>query len=99
MAFISKEDFAGLDLNEFLSFNKLISPLIIKLVYILGVIAIVLFSLYTMFGRIHSFTGFLVNLLIGILILIFGNLSWRITCEGMIVLFNIFGELKKLNQK
>jgi len=99
MNFINKEDFADFNLDEFLGFRKLISPVIIKIVYLLGVVGIVLFSLFIMFNGIHSFSQFLIQLLMGIGLIIFGNLSWRISCEIFMVIFNIYGELKRANQR
>jgi hypothetical protein len=98
MSFINKEDFANFNLDEFLSFKKMITPVIIKIVYLLGVVGIVLFSLYSMFFGISSFSGFLLKLLFGILYLILGNLMWRMMCELMMVIFNMLGELRKFNQ-
>lgn len=99
MNFISKEEFADFNLDEFLSFRKLISPIILKVVYLLGIVGLLFFSLYIMFANIHSFSQFLIQFLIGIAIFVFGNLSWRISCEMLMVIFNILGELKKANQK
>lgn len=99
MSFIGKEDFEGFNFDEFLSFKKIITPVIIKIVYLLGVLGIVIYSLYTMFRPSGSFLGFLINFAVGILMLIFANISWRITCELIMVIFNILGELKKLNHK
>lgn len=99
MNFINKDDFADFNLDEFLGFRKLISPIILKIVYLLGIIGLLFFSLYIMFANIHSFQQFLVQFLIGIGIFIFGNLSWRISCEILMVIFNILGELKKANQR
>lgn len=98
MSFFDKDEFANFNFDEFLSFRKLITPVIIKIVYLLGVAGIVLFGLFMMFNGIHSFVQFLVQLLIGIGIIIFGNISWRISCEVMMVIFNIYSELKKQNK-
>jgi hypothetical protein len=98
MSFINKEDFANFNLDEFLSFKKVVTPLIIKIVYLIGVIGIVLYSLYSMFFGISSFSVFFLKLLFGIIYLILGNLMWRMTCELIMVMFNMLGELRKFNQ-
>jgi hypothetical protein len=98
MNFISKEDFEGFNLDEFLSFRINITPVIIKIVYLLGVIGIVFFSLYSMFARLHSFGQFIQQFIMGILLIIFGNISWRISCELIMVIYNILAELKLLNR-
>lgn len=99
MALFDKEEFANFNFDEFLSFRKFISPIIIKIVYMIGAVCTVFLGLYMMFNNIHSFQQFLLQFLIGILIIIFGNLTWRISCEIMLLLFSMNDELKKLNKK
>lgn len=97
MAFFNKDEFSDFNFDEFLSFRKFISPIVIKILYILGVVAIVLFSLYMMFSG-KGFGGFIQNFFIGLLSLIFGNLMWRVSCEMMLLLFSINDGIKKLNK-
>jgi len=103
MTFFSKEDFANFNLDEFLSFRKFISPIVVKILYLIGVIAIVLFGLYLFFMSFnylgHNFGIFLMNFFGSILLIIFGNLSWRVGCEMMLLMFSMNDELKKLNNK
>jgi len=97
MAFFDKDEFANFNFDEFLSFRKFISPIVIKILYILGVIVIVLGSLYMMLSG-KGFGGFITNFFIGLLGLIFGNLMWRVSCEMMMLLFSINDGVKKLNK-
>lgn len=97
MAFFDKDEFANFNFDEFLSFRKFISPIVIKILYILGVIVIVLGSLYMMFSG-RGLAGFITGFFIGLLGLIFGNLMWRVSCEMMMLLFAINDGIKKLNK-
>lgn len=102
MTLFNKEDFANFNLDEFLSFRKMISPLVIKILYLIGIVAIVLFSLYlffTSFNMIRHFQLFIMQFFGSILLLIFGNLSWRVSCETLLLFFSMHDELKKLNNK
>jgi len=103
MTFFNKEDFANFNLDEFLSFRKFISPIVIKILYLIGVVAIVLFGLYLFFMSFNllrlSFGAFLIQFFGSILLIIFGNLSWRVGCEMMLLMFSMNDELKKLNHK
>ncbi len=103
MTFFNKEDFANFNLDEFLSFRKFISPVVIKILYLIGVVAIVLFGLYLFFMSFNllrlSFGAFLLRFFGSILLIIFGNLSWRVGCEMMLLIFSMNDELKKLNNK
>lgn len=98
MSFFDKDEFANFNLDEFLSFRKLITPVIIKIVYLLGVAGVILFGLYTMFSNFRSPGGFFLSFFGGILLIIIGNIGWRISCEAMLVIFNIYNELKKQNK-
>ena len=39
------------------------------------------------------------SILIGIGIIVLGNILWRIICEGIIVIFKIFEELNQIHDK
>lgn len=75
---------------EFIEFKTMVSSLLIKILYVLGVIVI------TIYGLISLFSG---SFLIGLGTIIFGNLFWRLFCESIIVVFSIHDELVSMNQK
>jgi len=75
---------------EFLEFKTMVSSVLIKILYALGVIVI------TIYGIISLFSG---SFLEGLGSIIFGNLFWRLLCEGIIVVFSIHDELVSINQK
>lgn len=63
-------------MKDILTFNKMVTPLIIQVIFWVGVLAI--------------FIGaFQYNFLQGFLMIIFGTLIWRVYCELMIVIFKI----------
>ena len=86
----------------FFSFRTMISPVAIKIIYVLGMlgltsggIVMILMGLDLMglgaeklniFGRQTPFNK---QILIGIAIVVFGNLVWRFLCESWILLFRI----------
>jgi len=59
-----------------------VSTVIVKFVYILGVIV------FTISGLAIFFRGG-IGILLGLGIIVIGNLLWRIACEGWVILFNI----------
>jgi hypothetical protein len=92
-------------LHDFISFKKFISKTLIMIVYIIvaawitisGIIYIIpkteripYLGDYTRTSNLH--------ILIGIGIIIVGNLLWRIICEAGIVIFSIQDDLKKIEQ-
>jgi len=79
-------------MSDFLSFRKMITTLIIQVIFWLGVVAIVLAGLVALAdGRAG-----------GLLLIIFGPLFWRIYCEILIVIFRMnetLTEIKNLLEK
>ena len=74
-------------MNEYLNFKEMITPKIIKWVYILGAIGLTIASLF------NIFTG---EVLLGSLVLILGNVAFRMVCESTVVAFGIFGSLRNI---
>ncbi len=86
----------------FFSFRTMISPIAIKIIYVLGMlgltsggIVMILMSLDLMglgAEKLNIFsrqTHFNKQILIGIALIVFGNLVWRFLCESWILLFRI----------
>jgi hypothetical protein len=81
--------------KDLLSFEKFITPTIIKLVYIVGIVLIVIGGLVGFFGAFAA-SGFGAALvtLIGALA---GLLAWRVYCELVMVFFGLYdraGEIR-----
>ncbi len=74
-------------MNEFLSFRKMITPLMIQVIFWLGVVVIVIAAIMAMVG------GFV---LFGLMYLLVGPLFWRIYCELLILLFRMYDELQAI---
>ncbi|HVS97128.1 MAG TPA: DUF4282 domain-containing protein [Puia sp.] len=89
----------GFNWRDYFSFRSLITLQIIQIVYIVIAVLITLASLATMFGGSRSgdfgggygpmsmFTGG--GFIGGLIMLICGNIGWRMWCELIIVFFRI----------
>lgn len=77
--------------NDFLTFDKFLTPQLIKFVYWAGLIVIGLCTLFSMlgFGKWHGMLHFFFALLGGVLL----ALVWRIVCEFWSVIFSIHDRL------
>ena len=73
---------------DFLGFRMMVSSLIIRIFYALGLLVITIYWLQQALG----------NLLMGLGIIILANLLWRIFCEALILLFGIHQELVKISR-
>ena len=74
---------------DFFTFRRMVSSAIIKFVYVVGLIAITLGGIAQLFSEPLN----------AIVIIVMGNLFWRIFCESLILLFSIQQELVRINQK
>ena len=74
-------------MNEYLTFEKMITPLIIQIVFWLGVVVTVLGGLTTMFTTSFFY---------GLMILVLGPLVIRIYCEITIIFFRIHDTLRDI---
>ena len=76
-------------MRKFFSFEKMVTPSLIKILYILVALSITLGGLTLM----------LESPLEGIAIIIFGNLFWRVSAEITIILFSIHENLVKIKRQ
>jgi uncharacterized membrane protein (UPF0136 family) len=76
----------------------MVTPIIVKWVYAIGMIAITIGGIVTMFRRndyYESGGGFWM----GLGIIVVGNLLWRVACEGIILIFSIHDILASIERK
>jgi uncharacterized membrane-anchored protein len=87
----------------YFSFRTMITPIIVKLLYVIGMIAITIEGFVTMFSRRGTFYfGYYVsggNFWRGLLIIVVGNLIWRVVCEVIILLFSIHEILASIEKR
>lgn len=78
--------------QKFASFDKMLTPTIIKIIFWLGVIFFVITGLVAMFEGGVAILG-------GLLTIILGPLFVRIYCEMLILFFKIHDSINALNDK
>ena len=75
-------------MEDFLKFRKMITPVIIQILFWVGVAASVIGALITIvFGLMGNGQGYLV--LVGLLYLVLGPVYVRISCELLILFFRM----------
>jgi hypothetical protein len=97
----------GFDWKDFLSFKTMITLKIIQIVYAVVAAIITIGGLMTMFsgGGSRGYGGYGPTSFIpggfmgGLLIIIFGNVLWRVWCELIIVFFRINKSLNNIDDK
>lgn len=84
-------------MNNLLTLNQMLTPKIVTVLYWIGIIAVIISAIGTLFGAGYSaYAGFGTRLFTAIMILIFGGLGVRIYSELLIVIFKIHENLKKI---
>lgn len=97
---------------SYLTFKRFITPRFITVVYIIGAIILTIVSILMivggsfmpMFGLPSELSPYLMPsgvgiVIVGVLLLIFGNLFWRVWCEYLIVQFRIYDALASIDRK
>lgn len=79
-------------MDEFFSFRSMISLSIIQLLYAVGALGVTIAGVVVVFSQQISD-----SVLIGLGLIVVGNLAWRLVCESAAILFGIFEELRTLN--
>ena len=83
-------------LKSLLTFDQMITPKLITVLYWLGLIGVLFSGIATIFVS-NAYDGvFFSVLIIGLAAIIFGGLGVRISCELIILSFNIYGKLKEI---
>jgi len=85
--------------EKFFSFDRMITPSIIKVLFWIGVVVSVIGGLATIIGGIAAPYGGGTMVLSGILGIIFGPLITRVYCELLILLFKINDNLGEIKEK
>lgn len=93
------------DIQRWINFDEFVTPTIISIVYILGVILITLVALFvlvggSLFGSTMDYGAWniLVSFILAILIFVFGNVLWRVYCEILMVIFKMNNHLNSIDQ-
>jgi hypothetical protein len=108
---IKKERKMARERGGFFSFNTMISPAVIKIIYVLGMLGLTSGGIVTvatgldLMGlgaeKLNIFgaqTPFNKQIFIGIALIVLGNLVWRFLCESWILLFrmcDILGSIER----
>ena len=85
-------------MNEFLSFRKMITPLIIQIVFWVGVAAYAIWAIGILIyaTSVDGVLGFFLGLIGALIAFAIGVLLVRIWCELIILLFRIYDELRAI---
>ena len=85
------------DFGEFLSFRKMITPVIIQILFWIGVVACVVGGIVSIVLSFSTRSPLLI--LYGLLILVLGPILVRVYCELLILFFRMNDTLNEIHRK
>lgn len=89
--------------RDLLSFDKMIFPTLVRIVYYLGLLGIALATLVAVFGALgvmrFSASGGLGTLVATVAIAGLGTLVWRVTCEFWVLVHGIYERLGEIRDR
>lgn len=85
-------------MKDFLSFNKMLTPIIIQIVFWIGVGFSVIIGLMTIITGL-GYYGSGIQVLFGLMIIAIGPLTVRIYCELLIIAFKMNESLQNIKDK
>jgi len=83
-------------MGDFIKFKKMITPVIIQMLFWIGVVASVLLGLVTMVAGVASERGGVAQVISGLLMILLGPIVVRVYCEVLIVVFSINNTLTEM---
>jgi hypothetical protein len=84
--------------KDWLSFDKMIAPIIIKILFWVGSVAVIIYGLVMIIGAFGKH-GSAWSFLSGLLVIVLGPIMVRVWCEILIVIFNIHDSLVEIKNK
>lgn len=87
---VQNKKVAGVSLSNFMKFDTMLAPLIIQIIFWIGLIIFgAIGIIMILMGIFTIFAGGFILLILGILVLIIGPLIIRIQCELLIIFFKM----------
>lgn len=83
-------------MQDFLNFNKMLTPTIIKVIFLVGSVLSVIGGLFAMVAGAQQPYGGGAAVFMGLLMILFGPFVTRVYCELLIVQFKMHEALDKL---
>ena len=83
-------------MQDFLNFNKMLTPTIIKVIFLVGSVLSVIGGLFVMVAGAQQPYGGGAAVFMGFLMILFGPFVTRVYCELLIVQFKMHEALDKL---
>lgn len=88
-----------MNLQDLTSFDKFLTPTLIKFVYWIGNAGIALMSLMMILSAFSYMGRGAIQVIGAIIFLLVGLILWRVMCEGIILTFRIYDRLTEIKDR
>jgi hypothetical protein len=86
-------------ISSLLNFDKMVTPVIVKILFIVGVVLSVIFGIIQIISGAASSFGEGIQVIMGLITIVVGPFITRVYCELLIVTFKIHESLQQINSK
>lgn len=94
--YITNKDTGGIRMDKFIKFDSMITPMIIKIIFWIGVGLSVLSGLGIIISGFSAYYGGGFQVFLGLVVIVVGPLVIRIYCELLIVVFKMHDALQTI---
>jgi len=88
----------GKDKGGFFAFRTMVTPAVIRVLYVLGAIALLVATIFLMVKSQEGYRATAGQAILLLLAGLAGQLVWRVSCEMTIVIFSIHEELVQIRK-
>ncbi|EPC02660.1 hypothetical protein L861_09965 [Litchfieldella anticariensis FP35 = DSM 16096] len=88
-----------MNFKDFLNFDRLLSPSLIRIGYWVGIVLITISGLVGFMGAFASYGGGLGRALLALAGTVLGLIIWRVICEGAILVFSLNDRLAEIRDR
>ncbi|MGU3577262.1 DUF4282 domain-containing protein [Brucellaceae bacterium C25G] len=88
-----------MNIKDMTSFDKFLTPTLIKIVYWIGIAGISLTSLMMILSAFSYVGRGFTQVIGGIVFFVVGLIFWRVICEGIILSFRIYDRLTDIRDR
>lgn len=90
---------SDVSVKSFLSFDRMITPSVIKILYYIGLVVVIIGGLISIFTGLFGAFGGGRMVIMGLIWLVVGPIMVRVYCELLIVAFKIHENLAEINAR
>ena len=85
--------------GKLLNFDHMIGPSLIRVIYFSGLVLVVVYAVGGLGAMAYSPVAGMIGILGGAILLVFGAVMWRFTCELWVLMFKIHDRIGEVRDR